>query len=87
MKTYSRSWNILNNDKQAIAVGVAHYFNENLMMTAGVSLGEDTRNKSMANVGITWKNGRDDDRKDFLERYKEGPLGAIYMMQMEIEQV
>ena len=74
-------------DKQAIAVGVAHYFNENLMMTAGVSLGEDTRNKSMANVGITWKIGRDDDRKDFPERYKEGPLGAIYMMQMEMEQV
>ena len=74
-------------DKQAIAVGVAHYFNENLMMTAGVSLGEDTRNKSMANVGITWKIGRDDDRKDFPERYKEGPLGAVYMMQMEMEQV
>lgn len=74
-------------DKQAVAVGVAHYFNENLMMTAGVSLGEDTRNKSMANVGITWKIGRDDDRKDFPERYKEGPLGAVYMMQMEMEQV
>ena len=74
-------------DKQAVAVGVAHYFNENLMMTAGVSLGEDTRNKSMANVGITCKIGRDDDRKDFPERYKEGPLGAVYMMQMEMEQV
>ena len=74
-------------DKQAIAVGVAHYFNENLMMTAGVSLGEDTRTKSMANLGLTWKIGSDDDRKDLPERYKEGPIGSIYMMQTEMEQV
>ncbi len=74
-------------DKQAIAVGVSHYFNENLMMTAGVSLGEDTKTKSMANLGITWKIGSDDDRKDLPERYKEGPIGSIYMMQTEMEQV
>lgn len=74
-------------DKQAIAVGVAHYFNENLMMTAGVSLGEDTRTKSMANLGLTWKIGSDDDRKDLPERYKEEPIGSIYMMQTEMEQV
>lgn len=74
-------------DKQAIAVGVAHYFNENLMMTAGVSLGEDTRTKTMANLGLTWKIGSDDDRKDLPERYKEGPIGSIYMMQTEMEQV
>src|SRR3712207_2835040 len=74
-------------DKQAVAVGVTHYFNENLMMTAGVSVGEAERVKSMANVGITWKIGKDDDRKDLPERYEEGPIGSIYKMQQEMEEV
>ena len=72
-------------DKQAVAVGVTHYFNENLMMTAGISVGEENRVKTMANVGLTWKIGKDDDRKDLPERYKEGPIGSIYMMQEEVE--
>lgn len=74
-------------DKQAVAVGVTHYFNENLMMTAGVSVGEAERVKTMANVGITWKIGKDDDRKDLPERYKEGPISSIYKMQQEMEEV
>ncbi|MDY2572558.1 MAG: YadA-like family protein [Fusobacterium necrophorum] len=74
-------------DKQAVAVGLTHYFNENLMMTAGVSIGEAERVKTMANVGITWKIGKDDDRKDLPERYKEGPIGSIYKMQQEMEEV
>lgn len=72
-------------DNQAVAVGVTHYFNENLMMTAGVSVGNENRVKTMANVGLTWKIGKDDDRKDLPERYKEGPIGSIYMMQEEVE--
>lgn len=74
-------------DKKAVAVGLAHYFNENLMMTAGVSIGEERRAKSMVNLGLTWKIGSDDDRKELPERYKEGPLGSIYKMQEEMEQV
>ncbi|MDK4502180.1 YadA-like family protein [Fusobacterium necrophorum] len=74
-------------DKQAVAVGLTHYFNENLMMTAGVSVGEAERVKSMANVGITWKIGKDDDRKDLPERYKEGPISSIYKIQQEMEEV
>ena len=74
-------------DKQAVAVGVTHYFNENLMMTAGVSVGEAERVKTMANVGITWKIGKDDDRRDLPERYKEGPISSIYKMQQEMEEV
>lgn len=74
-------------DKQAVAVGVTHYFNENLMMTAGISVGEENRVKSMANVGVTWKIGSENDRKDLPERYKEGPIGSIYKMQEEMEEV
>ncbi|CAL7912323.1 YadA-like family protein [Fusobacterium necrophorum] len=74
-------------DKQAVAVGLTHYFNENLMMTAGVSIGEAERVKTMANVGITWKIGKDDDRRDLPERYKEGPISSIYKMQQEMEEV
>ncbi len=72
-------------DKQAVAVGAAHYFNENLMVNAGVSLGEGRRTESTANVGLTWKIGDDDDREDLPERYKEGPIGSIYMMQTEMD--
>lgn len=70
-------------DKQAVAVRLTHYFNENLMMTVG----EAERVKTMANVGITWKIGKDDDRKDLPERYQEGPISSIYKMQQEMETV
>ena len=45
-------------DKSAVAVGMAHYFTENLMMTGGVSLSEGNNTKAMANVGLTWKFGK-----------------------------
>ncbi|MBQ3437619.1 MAG: YadA C-terminal domain-containing protein [Fusobacterium sp.] len=45
-------------DKSAVAVGMAHYFTENLMMTGGVSLSEGSNTKAMANVGLTWKFGK-----------------------------
>lgn len=53
-------------NKQAIAAGVAHYFTENLMMTAGVSLTDEDRTNSMINIGLAWKFGKDDsnDRED-----------------------
>ncbi len=48
-------------DKQAVAVGVAHYFSENFMLSAGVSIGEDVRQKSMANVGLSWRIGGEEE--------------------------
>ncbi len=72
-------------DKQAIAVGLNHYFNENLMMNAGVSIGEGKRIESLANIGITWKIGSDNDRNELPERYKEGPIGSVYIMQNEMD--
>lgn len=52
-------------DKQAVAVGVAHYFSENFMLSAGVSIGEDVRQKSMANVGLSWRIGGEEESSSF----------------------
>ena len=51
-------------DKQAVAVGMTHYFTENLMMTVGVSLAETSNTKAMANVGLTWKFGSKEEGED-----------------------
>ena len=45
-------------NKHAIAVGLTHYFKENVMMTAGVSLSNERKTNAMANVGLTWKIGK-----------------------------
>ena len=64
---------------QALALGVAHYVNENFMFNAGVTMGAG---KSMANLGATYRFGSGDD--DIPERYKGGPISSIYVMQDEI---
>lgn len=45
-------------NKQAVAVGMSHYFSDNVLMTAGVAIGSERRVKTMANVGIAWKIGK-----------------------------
>ncbi|WP_368501090.1 YadA-like family protein [Fusobacterium sp.] len=45
-------------NKQSIAVGMSHYFGENVLMTAGLAIGSERRVKTMANVGLTWKLGK-----------------------------
>ena len=65
---------------QALALGVAHYANENFMFNVGVTMGEG---KSMANVGATYRFGTGDDNK-IPERYKGGPISSVYVMQDEI---
>nr|MBS9776139.1 YadA C-terminal domain-containing protein [Fusobacterium sp.] len=74
-------------NNQAIAVGMAHYFNENFMMNAGLSAGTGYKNNYVANAGFTLKLGSKDDRKDYTERYEAGPTQANYQMQLEIEQL
>lgn len=70
-------------DHQAVAVGAAHYVNENLLLTAGVAIGGEKRVKSMANVGLTWKFGKGND-DNTPEEYKDGPISSIYAMQEKI---
>lgn len=59
---------------QALALGVAHYANENFMFNAGVTMGSG---KSMANLGATYRFGTGDD-DNIPERYK----GAQYPLSM-----
>ena len=65
---------------QAVALGVAHYANENFMFNAGFTMGSG---KSMANLGATYRFGTGDD-DNIPERYKGGPVSSIYVMQDEI---
>ena len=65
---------------QALALGLAHYANENLMVTAGFTMGSG---KSMANLGSTYRFGSGE-HDDLPERYKGGPISSVYVMQDEI---
>lgn len=73
-------------NSQAVAVGMSHHFNENLRVQAGVSVSEGRRTESMVNLGLAWKIGKDD-RDDSYNKYKEGPISSIYVMQDEMKQV
>ncbi len=72
-------------NKQAVAVGLSHYINENFMLSAGIAAGEGHKTKAMANVGFSWKIGSEDDREDLPKRYSKGPIGSIYIMQQEMD--
>ena len=65
---------------QALALGIAHYANENFMFNAGFTMGSG---KSMANIGATYRFGTGDD-DNIPERYKGGPISSVYVMQDEI---
>ena len=65
---------------QALALGLAHYANENFMVTAGFTMGSG---KSMANLGATYRFGSGE-HDDLPERYKGGPISSVYVMQDEI---
>ena len=65
---------------QALALGIAHYANENFMFNAGFTMGSG---KSMANIGATYRFGTGDD-DNLPERYKGGPISSVYVMQDEI---
>ena len=65
---------------QALALGLAHYANENFMVTAGFTMGAG---KSMANLGATYRFGTGEDNS-IPERYKGGPISSVYVMQDEI---
>ena len=64
------------------AIGLAHYKTEDTMFNIGVTLGSS---HNMINAGVTHKFGGSRDRKDAIpERYKDGPISSIYVMQDEV---
>ena len=65
----------------AVALGVAHYTNEDTMFNIGASL--DSQD-AMLNAGVTHKFGSSTERKNIPDRYKGGPISSIYVMQDEV---
>ena len=65
----------------AVAIGVAHYANEDTMFNIGASL--DSQD-AMLNAGVTHKFGSSTERKNIPDRYKGGPISSIYVMQDEV---
>ena len=65
----------------AVALGVAHYANEDTMFNIGASL--DSQD-AMLNAGVTHKFGSSAERKNIPDRYKGGPISSIYVMQDEV---
>ena len=66
----------------AVALGMAHYTNENTMFNIGVSLDS---HDSMVNAGVTHKFGYSPEKKAIPDRYKGGPISSIYVMQDEMK--
>ena len=65
----------------AVALGVAHYTNENTMFNLGVSLDS---HDGMVNAGVTHKFGYSPEKKAIPDKYKGGPISSIYVMQDEV---
>ena len=66
----------------AVALGMAHYTNENTMFNIGISLDS---HDNMVNAGITHKFGYSPEKKAISDRYKGGPISSIYVMQDEMQ--
>ena len=66
----------------AVALGMAHYTNENTMFNIGVSIDS---HDNMVNAGVTHKFGYSPEKKAIPDRYKGGPISSIYVMQDEMQ--
>ena len=66
----------------AVALGMAHYTNENTMFNIGVSLDS---HDNMVNAGVTHKFGYSPEKKAIPDRYKGGPISSIYVIQDEMQ--
>ena len=66
----------------AVALGMAHYTNENTLFNIGISLDS---HDNMVNAGITHKFGYSPEKKAIPDRYKGGPISSIYVMQDEMQ--
>ncbi|WP_127135583.1 YadA-like family protein [Veillonella sp. 3913] len=64
---------------KALAVGVAHYANEDTLFNVGVAVGDGS---NMVNAGVTYRFGGE--YSAVPERYKGGPISSVYVMQDEV---
>ena len=65
----------------SVALGLAHYTNENMLLHVGASFGQQD---NAVNAGVTYKFGRSAEKKAIPDRYKAGPISSVYVMQDEV---
>ena len=77
--------------KEAVALGLAHYKNEDLMFHGGLAYVGNPN--LMANIGVTYRFGSKDDRDIKHDRnlrmpqYAEGPISSVYILQDEVDRL
>lgn len=77
--------------KEAVALGLAHYKNEDLMIHGGLAYAGNS--ELMANVGVSYRFGSKDDRDIKHDRnlrmpqYAEGPISSVYILQDEVDRL
>ena len=72
--------------KEAVALGLAHYNNEDLMIHGGLAFAGNS--DVMANVGVTYRFGRSDEKRDRdlrMPQYEKGPITSVYILQDEVQ--
>lgn len=77
--------------KEAFALGLAHYKNEDLMIHGGLAYAGNS--ELMANVGVSYRFGSKDDRDIKHDRnlrmpqYDKGPISSVYILQDEVDRL
>ncbi|WP_342341419.1 YadA-like family protein [Veillonella montpellierensis] len=75
--------------QEAVALGLAHYSNENTLVHAGLSYAGSS--ELMANVGVSYRFGNGEDKEAQKARnlrmpqYDKGPISSVYMLQDEVQ--
>ena len=77
--------------KEAFALGLAHYKNEDLMIHGGLAYAGNS--ELMANVGVSYRFGSSENREALKARnlrmpqYDKGPISSVYILQDEVERL
>ena len=77
--------------KEAVALGLAHYKNEDLMFHGGLAYAGNS--ELMANIGVTYRFGSSEDKEAQKARnlrmpqYAEGPISSVYILQDEVDRL
>ncbi len=77
--------------KEAVALGLAHYKNEDLMIHGGLAYAGNS--ELMANVGVSYRFGSSENREAKKARnlrmpqYDKGPISSVYILQDEVERL
>ncbi|EGL42278.1 hemagglutinin [Megasphaera lornae] len=75
--------------KEAVALGLAHYKNEDLMIHGGLAYAGNSN--VMANVGVSYRFGSSEDKEAQkarnlrLPQYDKGPISSVYILQDEVQ--